>query len=242
MVRDSPVTGLLPPALLPRPSLANMHIRTPLLSYQDQTQLQSAWSLISEQAKESYMMAKKADQSVSTQDFLLLKPPKRNKFGEVTYHDIRNAWVNEPLVHYYLICCISLLPTQKKYAVLTTTQTRGLLYGGASTNVINTKAFFNLDVMLIPIHNEKHWSLIAMLPKERLVKYFDSCGRTNHQHLQAVKAYAGYLNEKFRQSNHKPWKAKPCPWRIMKQRNGENKRPFTLTVSTWPLTISYMFF
>ena len=216
--------------LLPRPSLGNRHISKQFLSKRDKEQLQGAWKFISELSPQTYTVAKQADQSVSTSDFMLLKPPKSNKFGESTNRDIRNAWVNEPVLYYYIICCLSLLPMEKRYAVLKCSQVKDLLHGGTSLwhTVFNTDAF-TLDVVFIPVHNEKHWSLITILPQDRLVKYFDSCGRTHNCHLQAVKACAAHLHAKFfhHRNEYKPWRAIPCPWRNMKQRNGE----ITLTLS-----------
>jgi len=219
---SSPPQILYP--LQPRPSLGNRHISKQLLSKRDKEQLQAAWKLISELSPQSYMIAKQADQSVSTSDFMLLKPPNTNKSGETTYHDIRNAWVNEPVLYYYIVCCLSLLPTDKRYAVLKSSQVRDLLHGGTSLwhTVFNTEAFA-LDVIFIPVYNEKHWSLITILPQDRLVKYFDSCGRTHNRHLQAVKFCAAQMHAKLlhHRNECKPWSAIPCPWRNMKQRNGE---------------------
>ena len=210
--------------LLPKPSLCNRHISKQVLSKRDEEQLQGAWKLISELSPQSFMIAKQADQSVSTRDFMLLKPPKSNNFGETTYCDIRNAWVNEPVLYYYIVCCLSLLPMGKRHTVLKSSQVRDLLHGGTSLchTVFNTDAF-TLDVVFIPVHDEKHWSLITIFPLDRLVKYFDSCGRTHTRHLQAVKACAAQMHAKFfhHRNECKPWSAIPCPWRNMKQRNGE---------------------
>ena len=79
------------------------------------------------------------------------------------------------------------------------------------------------DVILIPVHLERHWCLATVCPKEKAIRYYDSLGGRNLELLIRLKGFmeAESLDKKKTQLEPSSWKLE-CVTNISQQTNGSD--------------------
>ena len=79
------------------------------------------------------------------------------------------------------------------------------------------------DVILIPVHLERHWCLATVCPKEKAIRYYDSLGGRNLELLIRLKGFmeAESLDKKKTQLDTSSWKLE-CVTNISQQTNGSD--------------------
>lgn len=156
---------------------------------------------------------------------MLLQPPKVNRFGEISFKDIKRAWLNENTVRYYIDYSLRKLPSKKNYGVIDSSHVRFIMSSDCShpPPSLLEAHIFDLDLLFIPINDkQKHWSLVVLFPEDCSIRYFDSCGRTNKSHIQKVKELVE-LSYFAAKGSKLSWNVHRCPWRKKQQLNGECK-------------------
>lgn len=196
------------------------------LSKDHRKQVQSVWVMLSEDIHRPSIITKNPKLSISSSDFMLLQPPKANRSGEICFKDTKKAWLNANIVHYFIDYSLRKFPSKKKYGVIHPSLIGNIMSHDCNhplESQLKAHIFFDMDLFFIPINDkEKHWSLIILFPKDRSIRYFDSCGRTNNCHIQKVKAFTE-LSHFTVVGSKLPWNVHPCPWQTVKQFNGESK-------------------
>ena len=203
------------------------------LSESDREQLHHVWVLLSQTNIKPQIIAQKKGDIITSADFSLLRPPEKNRLGDLTYDALKGAWVNKKVVHYYIKHTLKLLPSSKKYDVISPNSVEEILspqHGKVSNRVLQLFKgnSLQLDLCFIPIHDQgKHWALVAVFPKERIIKYFDSCGKTNRCYLSNIKAFMEHCHDHHQSmtqdTKDNKWETIRCPWKSMKQENSESK-------------------
>ena len=82
---------------------------------------------------------------------------------------------------------------------------------------------FQQDVILIPIHLERHWCLATVCPKEKAIRYYDSMGGRNLELLNRLKEFmeAESIDKNKTQLDTRSWKLE-CVTNIPQQTNGSD--------------------
>ncbi|KAF3482185.1 uncharacterized protein GIQ15_04944 [Arthroderma uncinatum] len=97
----------------------------------------------------------------------------------------------------------------------------------ASRAKIGGSALLGVEMVLIPIHNQAHWTLMVVKPKARTIEYFDSLGGASRAHVSRVKEWLqGELRDLFKEEE----------WRVLRtdspqQDNGSDCGVFLLTTA-----------
>ncbi|KDB23515.1 hypothetical protein H109_04585 [Trichophyton interdigitale MR816] len=97
----------------------------------------------------------------------------------------------------------------------------------ASRAKIGGPALLGVEVVLIPIHNQAHWTLMVVKPKARTIEYFDSLGGASRAHISRVKEWLqGELCDLFVEEE---WRVLPTD--SPQQDNGSDCGVFLLTTA-----------
>lgn len=197
----------------------------------DMKYLPKIWTQFSksnnDEGRNKKIVIRKGDDSLSSTDFLKLQCPETDKFGEWS-HDLKDAWLNEAIVHFYLKHSLKHINNNTEdpsdcnsYWVFPSKVVENILL---RRNVDNLEFdLYLMNYLFLPIHdNKKHWVLVAIFTKEHKIKYYDSCGKTNMQYMRLIKEYIE--QQSMKNSVRKTmgeWKTVSCPWKSLKQTNCE---------------------
>ncbi|KAM5477038.1 hypothetical protein MauCBS54593_000309 [Microsporum audouinii] len=97
----------------------------------------------------------------------------------------------------------------------------------ASRAKIGGPALLGVEMVLIPIHNQAHWTLMVVKPKARTIEYFDSLGGSSRAHISRVKEWLqGELRDLFIEEE---WRVLPTD--SPQQDNGSDCGVFLLTTA-----------
>ncbi|EFR01879.1 hypothetical protein MGYG_04878 [Nannizzia gypsea CBS 118893] len=97
----------------------------------------------------------------------------------------------------------------------------------ASRARIGGQALLGVEMVLIPIHNQAHWTLMVVKPKARSIEYFDSLSGASRAHISRVKEWLqGELRDLFVEEE---WRVLPTD--SPQQDNGSDCGVFLLTTA-----------
>lgn len=92
---------------------------------------------------------------------------------------------------------------------------------------IGGESLLNVDMVLIPVHDSAHWTLMVVSPTSKTIEYFDSLGEPTARHIGKVKEWLkGELAARYVEDE---WTAVPCV--SPQQNNGSDCGVFLLSTA-----------
>jgi len=171
----------------------------------------------------------------------------------ITRKDIRTlrglTWLNDEVVNFYLALVARDSGTQGNlhvYAFSTFFYSKLTKDGPTHTSWDRWMrrgniAFFDYDLILIPIHQGNHWTLTTIDFRSRCIGYYDSLGGTDDMCLARVYAFVEHMYATKRQISPMPdgWRVQPMNM-IPEQANGSDCGVFACQFGKylareWPL-------
>ena len=151
------------------------------------------------------------------------------------------AWLNDEIINAYLAVILDYVRRasgnsgrhqQPRYHAFNTFFYSNLRDRGyesvrrwASRARVGGRALLETEMILIPVHDSAHWTLLVIKPSARTIEYYDSLGGTGRQHVGRVK---DYLRAELRDLFHEEeWRVLPA--RSPQQNNGSDCGAFLLT-------------
>ncbi|PGG99428.1 hypothetical protein AJ80_09352 [Polytolypa hystricis UAMH7299] len=108
----------------------------------------------------------------------------------------------------------------------------------ASRAKIGKEALLLVEAVLVPVHDQSHWTLLVIKPRARTIEHFDSLGSLSQEHVAtAITWLKAELGERFVEAE---WRVLPS--NSPQQNNGSDCGVFLLTsakFSTLGLPLSY---
>lgn len=151
------------------------------------------------------------------------------------------AWLNDEIINAYLAIILDYVRRasgnsgrhqQPKYHAFSTFFYSNLRDRGyesvrrwASRARIGGRALLETEMVLIPVHDCAHWTLLVIKPCARTIEYYDSLGGAGRQHVGRAKDYLrAELRDLFIEEE---WRVLPA--RSPQQNNGSDCGAFLLT-------------
>lgn len=108
----------------------------------------------------------------------------------------RGSWLNDNIINFYMNLIIERGKEEgyvKTYAFNTFFYSK--IVGDSFSSVrrwTRTIDLFSHDIVVVPIHKKKHWSLAVIDFRSKSIKYYDSLGGANKRCLKILKDYLQY--------------------------------------------------